>query len=64
MYIHTFSCDVVSLNSPFSEKGGQLENRDVIFFSQIFGPVFSQQIIIFNQVIHCFKTGLIHLLET
>ena len=27
--------------STFSEKGDQLQNRDIIFFSQIFGPVFS-----------------------
>ena len=27
--------------SSFSERGDQLQNRDVIFFSRIFGPVFS-----------------------
>ena len=27
--------------STFSEKGDQLQNCDVIFFSQIFGPVCS-----------------------
>ena len=27
--------------STFSEKGDQLQNRDIIFFFGIFGPVFS-----------------------
>ena len=35
-------CKEIAIHySTFSEKGDQLQNRDIIFFSRIFGPVFS-----------------------
>ena len=40
-YIYQHFQDCKKIHSTFSEKGDQLQNRDIIFFSRIFGPVFS-----------------------